>query len=37
MTRLAASPPALWRQILRQNQRETQRAVAAFVRALRRR
>ena len=37
MTRLAASPPRLWRQILRQNRRETRRAVAAFVRALRRR
>jgi len=37
MTRLAASPPALWRDILVQNRRETARAVAALVRRLRRR
>ena len=37
MTRLAASPPALWRDILVQNRRQTARAVAAIVRRLRRR
>ena len=37
MTRLAASPPALWREILGQNRRETSRAVRALMRALRRR
>jgi prephenate dehydrogenase len=37
MTRLAASPPALWRDILAQNRRETSRAVAAIIRALKRR
>ena len=37
MTRLAASPPALWRDILAQNRRETSRAVRALIRALRRR
>lgn len=37
MTRLAASPPALWREILAQNRGETARALAAFTRALRRR
>jgi prephenate dehydrogenase len=37
MTRLAASPPALWAGILAQNRRETARALAAFARALRRR
>jgi prephenate dehydrogenase len=37
MTRLAASPPALWRQILGQNRRETRRAITALVRRLRRR
>jgi len=37
MTRLAASPTALWRDILAQNRRETARAVRALVRALRRR
>jgi prephenate dehydrogenase len=37
MTRLAASPPALWREILAQNRGETARALAAFMRALRRR
>jgi len=37
MTRLAASPPGLWRDILAQNRRETARAVRALIRALRRR
>jgi prephenate dehydrogenase len=37
MTRLAASPPALWEGILAQNRGETDRALAAFARALRRR
>ncbi len=37
MTRLAASPPGLWRDILAQNRRETTRALAAITRALRRR
>jgi prephenate dehydrogenase len=37
MTRLAASPPALWAGILAQNRRETARALSAFARALRRR
>jgi prephenate dehydrogenase len=37
MTRLAASPPRLWREILAQNRRETTRALAAITRALRRR
>jgi prephenate dehydrogenase len=37
MTRLAASPPGLWRDILAQNRRETSRALAAIARALRRR
>lgn len=37
MTRLAASPPGLWREILGQNRRQTARALAAFARALRRR
>ncbi len=37
MTRLAASPPALWRDILAQNRREVDRAVGALLRALRRR
>ena len=36
MTRLAGSPPALWRDILAQNRRETARALAAIIRALRR-
>jgi len=35
MTRLAASPPALWAGILAQNRGETARALAAFARALR--
>ena len=35
MTRLAASPRALWRQILAQNRREVARALDAFRRALR--
>jgi prephenate dehydrogenase len=37
MTRLAASPPRLWREILAQNRRETARALVAINRALRRR
>jgi len=37
MTRLAASPPGLWREILAENRRETDRALAGFLRALRRR
>jgi prephenate dehydrogenase len=37
MTRLAASPRGLWRDILAQNRRETNRALAAITRALRRR
>jgi prephenate dehydrogenase len=37
MTRLAASPPALWEGILAQNRGETARALAAFARALSRR
>ena len=37
MTRLAASPTGLWREILGQNRRETARALAALARALRRR
>jgi prephenate dehydrogenase len=36
MTRLAASPRGLWRDILAQNRRETNRALAAIRRALRR-
>jgi prephenate dehydrogenase len=35
MTRLAASPPGLWAQILDQNAAEVEAAVRAFVRALR--
>jgi prephenate dehydrogenase len=37
MTRLAASPRALWREILGQNAREVERALGAFRRSLRRR
>jgi len=37
MTRLAASPAALWDGILAENRGETGRALAAFARALRRR
>ena len=37
MTRLAGSPRELWRQILAQNRREVERALAAFTRALRKR
>jgi prephenate dehydrogenase len=37
MTRLAASPPALWRDIFGQNRSEIGRAVRALMRALRRR
>jgi prephenate dehydrogenase len=37
MTRLAASPSGLWRDILAQNRRETGRAIRALMRALRRR
>jgi prephenate dehydrogenase len=36
MTRLAASPPRLWREILAQNHRETARALRAMVRRLER-
>lgn len=35
MTRLARSPRALWREILQQNHAEVERALAAFIRALR--
>ncbi|HEY2943420.1 MAG TPA: prephenate dehydrogenase/arogenate dehydrogenase family protein [Vicinamibacteria bacterium] len=35
MTRLAASPSGLWRDILAQNRRETDRAIGALMRALR--
>lgn len=34
MTRIAASPPGLWRQILAENGREIERALVAFLRAL---
>jgi len=36
MSRLAASPPALWKGILRTNRRATARAIDDFIRELRR-